>query len=203
MRTAKHSYTGLLVALLLGAAACTGNGLDNGGSPNVVLEIVPPITTPAVTGTIQQGTCSVTGNPCLSNDNCPVGEACILPPVSGTCTIPQWTVNIANIPKIPLANSVPFNDVTLETMRISFVWNNALGSQALAAVPLGVSIHPNQIAAIAFFPINQEMIQALAAVVPSGSGASAAVTMVFEGRTQDGSPISVTGGSVLQIAACF
>jgi len=87
--------TPVLAAVLLAAVACTGNALDNGSSPDVVIEVVTLENSP-VTGQAAEGVC--------------------------TLEVVDWTATIANLPKNSLAGgeSVPYNDVLMRDVTIEY-----------------------------------------------------------------------------------
>ena len=110
MRSVKLLSTGLLVLSLIVGAGCTGNSLDDSGGPNVVLQVLS-FETPKVTGNVNEGTCQLSGLPCLDNNNCALGDICVIPPNTGNCDVQEWDMQLLNVPKTTLATQSPFNDV--------------------------------------------------------------------------------------------
>jgi hypothetical protein len=222
----KNSWKTLsLVAVLVVAAGCTNDGLDDGSSADVILEVLSmenqPITANQTTAV--QGTCSVSGNLCQNNDECADTETCFRPTVC-LFEVQQWTASVAAAPKNSLALP-PFNDVRMQTVDIRYDWNPADGLQfgqgicsltiqacqsntdcpvgeycALAGVRnfgLGNVVIPAQgTNTVKFFPIaGQDLVVAL-------EGQTLSLELTFRARTVEGTNISGTSRSELYVETC-
>jgi len=87
--------TPILAAVLLAAAACTGNELDDASSPDVVIEVMTLENSP-VTAQQAEG-----------------GEGC-------TLEVMDWTATIESIPKNSLGGTTPYNDVVMPSVIITY-----------------------------------------------------------------------------------
>ncbi len=191
MRGIKRILMVPVAAVLLLAGACTGNGLDNGDSAAVILEIIN-FTTPNVTAaTNTAGFCSITTNiACTDDADCGVnGGVCNI----GGCTLTvvDWTVNLANVPKNSLA-AEPSNDIAMIDVTISYPdfgvapRTFGLGGQV---VPTGGST------SITFPPIALQDVTSLASTTGS-------LMMTFRGQTLEGTTITLTVSRALTIEEC-
>jgi hypothetical protein len=204
MREAKQWWwVGAVVLALAGAASCTNNDLDDAGGPNVVLQVTEFNFQP-ITGQPVVGTCSVTTtSQCLTTADCPFGEACNLPIGEEGCDVTQeWQITFANIPKTEAAVTSPFNDVTLETLSITYVWANGFPSSTVTT-GLGLTIPANGTGDLEFTPIGTSLIEALEAFLGTGGSADAVVTLRFDGHVADSDAISVTAGGALILQNCL
>ena len=175
MRTANNAnrwWVVLVAGVALAGVSCTNNSLDDSGGPNVTLQ-VSQLDTPQVSGNVNEGTCMMTGLPCLDNNNCAFGDVCNIPPNTGNCSISTWNATMENKPLSELATTSPFNDVTLTTLTIDYVWSPPVSVPPVTQVviPLGVTIPVNSSGVIEFFPIGQSVITALGADpgIPAGT----------------------------------
>jgi hypothetical protein len=175
----------------------------------VVLEVVeidaPKIQGQAETGQCVDGLGGGSNSPCLSTDDCIVGEFCQLP-LTGQCEIPEWQITLENVPKTPLANTLPFNSVTVQTLTITYGWASpdlAQFNGGSVVLPLGITIPAEGTGTITFPPISSELLDAVADEVDPGTGATATLTMLIAGKVADSDSISVTAGATLVIDPCF
>ncbi len=183
----------VVLVVLIAAGACTNDSLDDGDSADVVLEIIQLEAQP-VTAAAQQGsgTCSFSGGQCTVSADCPIAESC-----TGTTgcqlTAEEWSYTVANLPKNSVGITQPFNDVVMNSVEITYAWQIPGPPTGPATVGLGgVAIPVNGTGNIKFFPISS------AALVAGGvEGNTADMTMVFQGRTVDGT--GVTGVSLAQL----
>jgi hypothetical protein len=181
-----------LAAVLLLAPACTENDLDDSDS-DVVLEVVTS-STPPVTGEVQLGSCSLSGNECLTSDNCPEGETCILPPPgSSECLIAEWNFNLANQPLSEGAIESPYNDIVMNRVEIDYNWSD--GSTATTVIGLGgVTVPANGTASVTFYPIAQENFLF--------DDTTVALDMNFVGQTIAGQDVARSAAAELFIEDC-
>jgi len=115
----------VFAAVVLIAAGCTGNSLDDGDSADVVLEVynipqVPPVTT-ALNGAI-----------------------C-------TFTVTNMTVSLQNRPKNELVTS-PFGDVVMQSVTLSYNWDT-LPPTPTRTVNVGGTIAVGSTGTVSFAPI--------------------------------------------------
>lgn len=172
----KSWMTLALAAVLLAATACTGNALDNGSSPDVVIEVVT-----------------------LQNDPVTAQEA------EGFCTLEvvDWTATIANLPKNSLAGgeSVPFNDVVMFSVIIEYYDHDDNDRVNLLFGPRVVGLGDVAIPAdgsntVTFAPIS---FQDLGNV---SLGSTLNLVLTFQARTVEGTTIRDTVERQLFIEAC-
>ena len=183
-----------VAAVLLLAAACTGNGLDNGDSADVVLEVVT-FTTPPVTAAINTaGFCSTTtAIACTGDADCPSLEVCNI----GGCTLTvvDWTVALSNVPKTSLAAG-PANDIAMIDVTISYTFpvvspaprTFGLGGQVITTGGTG---------SIMFPPL------ALQDLDPALEATTGSLLMTFRGQTLEGTAISLTVAQDLTVEQCL
>jgi hypothetical protein len=169
----------ILVAVLVAAAACTGNSLDNGSSPDVVME-VSALVNPPVTAQLDQNT--------------------------GLCTVQvvDWAATLENLPKNSLAggDSVPFNDIVVTNVVIEYFAFDDFDRVNLLFGPRFVGLGDVAIPAggsnsITFAPIS---FDDLAVVAP---GSTLNLQLTFEAYTQEGTRITDTVDRQLFIEACI
>jgi hypothetical protein len=162
--------TALLVLL---AASCADNGIDDGSSANVVLE-VDQVTLAVITSTFD--------------------------PLRGVCVfqVTDSTVTLSNIPKSEGAGTEPFNDILIDQMIISYVWDDGLAMPNYVTSPR-VVIPANSSNQVRFLPV--QLAEFLSAV-PSREGHSAEVTLLFQGEVGDGSRVQAVGGGALFVNSC-
>jgi hypothetical protein len=177
MRTHTRFIARTAVLVLAGCfAACNGT-IDK--EPNVVLEVsqmsVPPVTSS------QNGT-------------------------NGTCTytVTNASASFNNKPKNALAATSPFNDIVLQNVAITYVWDDgAVTSPATAGlaatVPAGGSVTAQ------WSIISNASLGVTQAPDPVGNGRAghtANLGMTFTGRTVSGDSVSAVAGGTLQVNSC-
>jgi hypothetical protein len=165
--------------LALAAVACTSDGLDDGDSPDVVLEI-EALNNDAVTAQQQQ---QGAGG-------------------SGVCTlqINDWTGTARNAPKSEVAGvgSEPFNDIVLESVTITYEWLDGVAITPDRVVPLGDVIVPvGGTAQFTFAPISFQDV-----VAPGVQGSTANLTLEFDAHTVEGERIDTVIGRQLFVEVC-
>ena len=167
------------LALVLATLAVLGwltacSDLDSGDSADVVLQIA-----------------NIQSQPVSSTPNSADPSTC-------SFTLTQWTMSVVNSPKNESATTSPFNDIILDTMTISYDWNNPAITTPSWTVPLGVTVPADSTASIMFFPIAFDELQ------PAMAGNSAGMSIVIHGRTGSGTgeDVIATGGTTLALNAC-
>jgi len=148
---------------------------------------------PAITGERATGNCN--DNPdqeCLSNDNCPIDDYCVLPVNPGECEISEWTVQFANVPKTELATTTPYNDVFVESVEILYTW--ADGETSERSANIGITIPAGSTASAQFWPMTQELVRMDATTV--------ALDLIFRAEVSDGTDIAARSGADLFIEDC-
>jgi hypothetical protein len=180
----------VVIGLVAGAVGCTNDTVDDGDSPDVVLE-VESFDSPAVTATLQGsgGSGGVT--------------ACLLQAA-------DWQMTLRNVPKTDLAgpDSSPFNDIILDTMTVTYVWG---GLPAGTVVPTsgviglgGITIEPEDTGSITFSPIGANVLATDTGGdgEPDLAGTSALVNMVIRAHTVENEQITLPLTSVLNVQIC-
>ena len=162
--------TALLVLL---AASCADNGIDDGSSANVVLE-VDQVTLAIITSTFD-----------------PLRAVCVF-------EITDSTATLFNIPKSEGAITEPFNDILIDQLIISYVWDDGLAMPNYVTSPR-VVIPANSSNEVRFLPV--QLAEFLSAV-PSREGHSAEVTLLFQGEVGDGARVQAVGGGALFVNSC-
>jgi hypothetical protein len=188
----------LLAAVLLVSASCTNDGLDDGSGPDVILEIMsfdnPPVTAQLSQST--QGTCSVSGTACESNADCADTEVCVR---TQACElrVEDWTANIMAAPKNPSAIP-PFNDIVMTHVDISYDWENPAITMNPNTFGLGdVAIPAQGMGMVTFMPVSLTALGQFDA-----EGETAHLTLVFNARTVEGTPITKQTTRALNIETC-
>jgi hypothetical protein len=183
-----------VAAVLLAAAACSGNGYDDGSGPDVVLEVINWATPPVTAATNTAGFCSLTtAIACTGNADCPLAEVCNI----GGCTLTvvDWTVGLANLPKNTLAAG-PANDIAMIDVTISY--NFPLGNPVARTFGLGGQAIPTGgSGSLTFPPI---ALQDLDPLMVSSTGG---LLMTFRGQTVEGTSILLTVARDLTIEECM
>ncbi len=167
-------WGGLVAAALVAAAACTSGALDEGESADVVLQ-VQQVTIPPVQG---------------QSDG---AGGCVF-------TVTESTATLAVAPKSGVAQaSSPFNDVLVESLTISYAWDDP------ALDPLTPPVTTSPRVVIPVDGTNQVRFLAVQAGVLDASfeGRSAELTLLFAGRTGDGKAVQALGGGSLVVHACL
>jgi hypothetical protein len=191
-----------IAVLAAGAGSCTNDSLDDGGSADVVLEVLS-LENPAVTGeAAQSGFCSLDGSvACTTTADC----AGAIPP-AGLCeaecvgfVVQEWSATLGNAPKNVLAggDSTPFNDVTLESVTITYSWLDPAVSTPTRTVGLGnVTIPTDGTSSVTFAPIAFDDLSL------SLEGHTANLSLVFRAKTVEGTRITDTVSRQLFVEAC-
>jgi hypothetical protein len=179
----------MLAVALLGVAACTENELDESDA-DVILEILG-ITNPSVTGQVELGTCSVSGNDCLTIDDCPIGEFCDLPVVPGECLITEWSVSLSNKPLNEGGVETPFNDIVVNTVTITYTTQGGAMYAPARTVQLGTVIQASSNGTVTFAPITFDDLSADNTTINLG--------LLFSADTVSGNAVSVFGGTGAQL----
>ena len=176
MMNRKPWMTPILAAVLLAAAACTGNALDNGSAPDVVIEVVT-----------------------LENQPVTAQEA------EGGCTLEvvDWQATIENLPKNSLAGgeSIPFNDVIMRTVvieyydyddndRVNLLFGPRVVGLGDVAIPAGGSNN------VTFAPISFQDLGGVAL------GSTLNLVLTFQATTVEGTTIRDTVERQLFIEQC-
>jgi hypothetical protein len=175
MLSSKKYLMPLLAVVLLVAASCTNDGLDDGSGADVVLEIVS-LDNPAITAqTSGEG-----------------GE--------GLCTllVEDWTASVMAAPKNSLAVISPFNDLTLHTVTITYNWIDPGIVTPTREVGLGDATIPAAGAAsVTFSPIAFDDLD-------SGTmqGHTANLVLVFDASTVEGTHLRDTVQRQLFVEVC-
>jgi len=164
----------LLLPLALLAVACTNDALDDGGSPDVVLE-VKALENPPVTASLDRTT--------------------------GVCTftVEDWSFDALNLAKNETAEgSSPFNDITLTTVTIEYNWIDTAVSTPTRVFGLGGVVVPvGGNANLTFQPIAFDDLSIAL------SSHTANLTMIFEAVTVEGSHLRTTVGRQLSVESCI
>lgn len=188
-----------LLAVLLGTASCASTDLDDDDAADVVMQILT-MNSPAVTAQRQSttsGTCSGVGTLCQSNSDCPINEVCVRTDLC-TLEVTDWSVTIQAAPKNSLAGT-PFNDIVMIDVTITYSWVNPGIVTPQFVVGLGnVTIPAAGTNQISFPPISSDAIN----TNPLIEGATANLTMVFRGRTVEGTEIRQTATRQLIVEIC-
>lgn len=160
----------LVAALSAGVLGCN-SVLDDGDGPNVVLT-VEQMTIPVVTAAVNQATLQ-----------------CVF-------TVSDATATLKNQPKSAVAGESPFNDVVMESVTVSYAWDDPALVTAPRTFPLGGTVPAGGTGTVMFPPI------ASGDLTPAFEGHTAGLTMVFTGRMVDGTPITANGGGSLTVNFC-
>jgi len=189
----------LALVLVIVAGACTSDSLDDGDSADVVLQVVSleptAVTAQRETGS---GVCSFSGAACTVNSDCPLGETCT---GAGGCqlTVQDWQASFTNLPKNSVAITSPFNDIVLDHVEISYLWQ--IPGPVIAEQVIGlnaVTVPVNGQASASFPPISSAAVNN----DPAVEGNTADLTMIFRGTTVEGSGVSVVAQGQLNIERC-
>jgi hypothetical protein len=118
---------------------------------------------------------------------------------TGNCafTLTNATATFKNKPKNALAEASPFNDIVLQSLSVTYVWDNGF---VLANTQFGIggTVPANGTSTASFAVVNAAD---LIAASPNG-GNTASLTLVFRGTTVSGDPISATTGATLTVNTC-
>jgi hypothetical protein len=159
----------LVLAVVAALAACNGT-IDS--EPNVILEVENMNIAP-ITGAID----STTGN-------------CAF-------TVTNASATFKNKPKNALAEASPFNDIILQSVTVTYVWDNGfvLTNRVFG---LGGTVPANGSSSGNFSVINAAD---LIAASPNG-GNTASLALVFRGVTVSGDAVSVSTGGTMTVNTC-
>ena len=188
-----------LLALLVGAAACADNDLDDDDAGDVVMTI-GALTNPPVTGQREAGTtgqCSVSFVPCQSNTDCGLNEVCVLPQAC-TLKVVNWSATVFAAAKNAVAVP-PFNDIILQDVTISYQWiNPSIVTPPFVAGLGNVTVPTGGSNSVQFPPISTDAINSN----PALPGSTANLTLVFRARTVEGAEIVQVATRPLIIETC-
>ena len=163
-----------IAMLLLVTAACTKSDLDAGDSANVVLEV-------------EQVQLAI-----VSSSYDPLNAVCVF-------QLTESSATLSNIPKSEGGIEEPFNDILIDRMTLSYVWDDGLSFPNFVTSPR-VVIPANSTNQVRFLAVElAEFLQA----VPSREGHSAEVTILFEGEVADGNRVQAIGGGSLFVNSCL
>jgi hypothetical protein len=168
----KNLTIAALAVLLLAAAGCTNNGLDDGSAPDVEFEVQSLLNNP-VTAQNSEGLCTV--------------------------EIVDWVATIKNVPKNSLAGSEsqPYNDIRMYSVTIEYAWIDAAVTTPTRVVGLGnVTIPADGTNDIQFSPI------AFDDLTVDTLGKTCNLTLTFEARTVEGTAIRRTVTRQLFVEQC-
>jgi hypothetical protein len=170
MRTHTKKILALTVVLAAVAwlPACNGTYDDE---PNVVLEVKTLTITP-ITGQ----TDTVTGQ-------------C-------TFTITNATASFDNKPKNALATESPANDIILQSVDVTYIWDDGAGVAA-ATFGVGGTVTANGSGTSQFAVVNLQDLNN-----PPREGHTARLILTFHGVTASGDPVSATTGGSLSVNSC-
>lgn len=172
LKTNKY-FMPILAAVLLVTASCTNDALDDGGSADVVLEVIN-LDNPAVTAQQSQAG-------------------------GGECTlmVEDWTASIQAAPKNGLAGTSPFNDLTLHTVTITYNWLDPGIITPTRVVGLGdTTIPADGASSVTFAPISFDDLTV------GMQGHTANLVLVFDATTVEGSSVRDTVQRQLFVEVC-
>jgi hypothetical protein len=144
--------------------------IDDASGPDVVFEVDNPLI-PTVEGTKD--------------------------PITLVCTfkVTVATASFKNKPKNSLAGTSPFNDILLESVTVTYVWDDGLGVAGPTVFGLGGSVPANGTSTAQFSVVNANDII-------GRDGHSAALAMTFRGHTVAGDAVEATIGGNLIVNTC-
>jgi hypothetical protein len=170
MRGKNRWIVTLLVAgMVAGLSGCAGGGLDSRDVANVVLTVDQIPQIPPITAS---------GDPCVF-------------------TVTAFQATLANQPKNELAAS-PFSDIRMETVTISYRWDDAALSTPTWIQNVAGTIPVGGTQTVAVTPIQLGMLEGAYA------GHTADLTLIFRGRTVDNKPVEAAAlGIALSVSSCI
>ena len=115
----------VLTGFALALSGCSGNSLDDGDSPDVILE-VSSAETPPVTGSLNMGVC--------------------------TFQVADWILTMRNRPKNAVA-AAPFNDIVLDSVEVEYAWLSGAVTPTRTFGLAGVTVETDAEAPATFQPI--------------------------------------------------
>jgi hypothetical protein len=185
----------LLATTVVLVAGCVSGSLDSGGGGDVLLAITE-IDNPPITGDVDLGTCSISGADCFTNANCPEGEVCNPPVVTGECTISEWSAELSNEPLNPNATP-PLSDVFVYSVTLNYFLVDGVTPAGIPerVVPVSVTVPTAGSATVEFFP--------LAVGDLTTDNVTINVTIRFTGVDNSQESVSVMGGEQLLIEDCM
>ena len=199
MRSMKSWMACFGVLSLLIVAGCASGDIDDADSAHVVMQI-ETLDTPGVTGAVEgDGVCSGDAAvSCASDATCANAQPALGSCIGLTCvrTITEWSGTMRNVPKNSLANTSPFNDITLNTVDVSYP-GSGIAPETLGMG--GVTIPADNSGSFAFDPITFQGI----AGFPDDQSASVNVLFTIRGQTAVNDAVTVTAAAQLNIETCF
>jgi hypothetical protein len=157
-------------------AGCNGT-IDN--EPNVVLEVE-----------------NLTIAPVTSSQNSTTGGC--------TFTVTNATGTFKNKPKNQFAGTSPFNDIMLQSVNITYVWDDAVVQNPVTA-GLGGSVPAGGSTSAQFSVVSNAALSVDGPSDPAGTGRAghtASLGLTFNGETVSGDAVSATTGGTLQVNSC-
>jgi hypothetical protein len=156
------------LALLTG---CNGGDLDDPDGPNAVME-VETTTVPPARASLTNGVCSI--------------------------TVSNATSTLRNKAKSEPGTGTPFNDITVQKVTISYLWDDPGIVTPTRTFDLGATIPAGGTASVDYPPI------ALGDLTGAMVGHTATLEMLFTGTQVSGEVATADGGGTLSIGgACF
>jgi hypothetical protein len=177
-----RKYTKLLTCTVVLAAAGWFAGCNStiDDEPNVVLEVA-----------------TLTINPITSSANGP-GGAC-------TFTVTSASGSFNNKPKNQYAGTSPFNDIVLQSVEISYVWDDGVVQPSVSA-GLGGTVPANGSSSAQFSVISGAALTVDGPTDPAGTGRAghtANLALTFRGTTVAGEAVSASTGGTLPVNSCI
>lgn len=176
-----RKYTKLLTCTVVLAAAgwfagCNGT-IDS--EPNVVLEVQ-----------------NLTISPVTASADGPGGSC--------TYTITAATGTFKNLPKNQYAGTSPFNDIVLQSVNITYAWDDGVVQSPVSA-GLGGSVPAGGTGTAQFAVVSNAALTLDGPNDPAGTGRSghtASLGLTFIGTTVSGDAVSASTGGALQVNSC-
>jgi hypothetical protein len=140
-------------------------------------------------------------------------ETVTIPPVTSTANGPNnsctFLVTVANgtfknKPKNQFAGTSPFNDIILQNVRVTYVWDDAV-TQAPVTAGLAGSVPANGSTSVQFNVVSNAALLVDGPNDPAGTGRAghtASLGLTFNGETVSGDAVSTTTGGTLQVNSC-
>ena len=171
-----RNFRTLTLVPLLGAglalAGCAGTDVDDPGRADSVMEVQSTTISPASAGgSVSAGTCVI--------------------------TVTNASSTLANKGKSLAGASATFNDIVVDSVTISYEWDNLALVTPTRTFQLGATIPAGGTASVQYPPI------AFGDLTGAYIGHTANLDMVFHGTSVSGEPISANGGGALSVGgAC-
>ena len=154
---------------------------------------------PAVTGEASDtGICSISLTVCASAADCDVGQG-LCEAEGASFGVEDWSASLLVAPKNVLSgsDSAPFNDVILQTVRITYDWLDSSLSTPTRTVGLGnTTIPAGGTSSVIFAPVAFDDLSLDLA------GRTANLTLEFTAKTVEGTTITDTAGRQLFVESC-